>query len=228
MGKTTDEINTAGVDDDATRKTAQIRAGIEQTRAEMSETIDALQTKLEPSRVAAEVKEKVRARASEAIDHVKENMKQATRDKADEVMTEVSDASRKATATLKTAGSRAASYARANSVPVSLIGAGIGALALYGYFTRDKPNRRWYSDYADDATSYAEQVRDSGERAVRRIRETGKTHSGMTAGIAALAAGAIIGFALPVTDKERQYLGDARERFLDRTKSWLHQAGERF
>src|SRR5947209_4082634 len=55
---------------------AVVRAGIEQTRAEMSETIDAIEEKLSPSRIKQQAKETVKqatvGRASEAIHAVSE------------------------------------------------------------------------------------------------------------------------------------------------------------
>jgi ElaB/YqjD/DUF883 family membrane-anchored ribosome-binding protein len=226
----------------------------------LSETIDALQTRLEPSRVAAQVKEKVRERATEAIDNAKATVKTATREKAEHMVSQmketVSNTSQRAGDAFRTNGARVVDYIRANPVPVTLIGTGLGALAMYGYFT--SPQSRWGSseysmddqddddwnyqnrDFGDEDEAYTARsrmndydVRMAGESFVQRARETGRRSAsmvkdnGMATGLVALAAGVLIGMTLPVTDTERHYLGDARERLMHRTKDWLRQAGDR-
>lgn len=44
----------------------------------MSQTIDALQEKLDPARIAEQVKEQIRERATEAYDSAKESIRDAT------------------------------------------------------------------------------------------------------------------------------------------------------
>ena len=41
----------------------------------------------------------------------------------------------------------------------------------------------------------------------------------MTLGIAALAAGALVGLSLPTTRVEGEYMGEARDRLMDQAKS---------
>jgi len=60
---TSEEANEGG------QEAAEIRSGIEQTRADLSETIDALQEKLDPARIAEQVKGQIREKATEALRH---------------------------------------------------------------------------------------------------------------------------------------------------------------
>jgi ElaB/YqjD/DUF883 family membrane-anchored ribosome-binding protein len=53
--------------DDPDQRTREIRAEIEQTRGEMSETIDAIQEKLRPGNVVAEAKERVKSATTERV-----------------------------------------------------------------------------------------------------------------------------------------------------------------
>ena len=61
--------------------TAEIRAGIEQTRSEMSETIDAIQDRLNPQHIKEQVKEQVReatiGRAEEVMRNAGDTLNEA-------------------------------------------------------------------------------------------------------------------------------------------------------
>jgi hypothetical protein len=60
------------------RRTREIREEIEQTREEMSETIDAIQEKLAPRNLVASATESVRSKASETVNAATERVKQMT------------------------------------------------------------------------------------------------------------------------------------------------------
>src|SRR5215210_1533617 len=66
-------------DDEATQETQEIRAQIEQTRSEMSETIDAIQEKLSPDNLKEQAQEMVReatvGRAQEMVSNVSDTAK---------------------------------------------------------------------------------------------------------------------------------------------------------
>lgn len=93
----------------------QIRADIAQTRAEMAETIDAIQEKLSPQRVMEQAKETVR---DATVGRIKTMMDTAT-DKASDLADQVQDSAR-----------QAADYARENPIPAALVGAGIAWLLM--------------------------------------------------------------------------------------------------
>jgi Protein of unknown function (DUF3618) len=110
--------------DDATDEddeVGQTRAQIEQTRAEMSTTIDAIQEKLSPQHIAQQAKDTV---------------KEATVGKAQEMVTNAGDT---ASELINTAGSSAKGFGsslmdtvKANPVPAALAGIGLGWLFMSG------------------------------------------------------------------------------------------------
>jgi ElaB/YqjD/DUF883 family membrane-anchored ribosome-binding protein len=89
---------------------AQIRADIEQTRADMAETIDAIQDRISPQRVFEQAKETVR---DATVGKVKD-MANAASNTASELVDDVQDRAR-----------QAVGYVRENPLPAALIGAGI-------------------------------------------------------------------------------------------------------
>jgi ElaB/YqjD/DUF883 family membrane-anchored ribosome-binding protein len=264
MGKTADEIDdtrstgseiAADTDEDVLRRTAEIKASIAQTRAELGETINALQSKLEPEKIKTQIREKVSEGANKAMDSAKEkigtaaeNAKQATREKAEKMITQVSgtvsNATRKAGSAARDTGNQVYDYVRANPVPVTIIGAGLGALAMYGYLAKSHSGGGSSTeaaadmDYDYEESDYEREpvgefddndLRVAGESWPNRARQVGnrsvtmvKNH-GMAMGLAALAAGALIGMALPLSRTESRYLGDARTRFVNRAKEWYRQ-----
>ncbi len=70
---------------------AQIRSEIGRTRTELSETVNALQEKLDPARLKERVKEEVREKAAEAYDAAKNTVREATVGRAEKIMANVSE-----------------------------------------------------------------------------------------------------------------------------------------
>jgi len=280
--------------EDGGAEAAQIRSEIEQTRAGMSETIDALQEKLDPARIAEQVKDQLREKATEAYDSAKSAVKEATIGKAEKIMANVSDTVSDLTERTGTAvrdsGSSLVQYIRDNPVSFAFIGIGAGMLAFsnrrrneYSYGSRrdyGAPNAyggygsgdwntgessisdraresaggvadkaRGVADRASGAvTAATSSVREAASSAVDTTREqfnqvseqarhgaqvaseqfrTTLQESPLALGIAALAAGAIVGLSLPSTRVEGEYMGEARDRVVDRAKSMAHEAGEK-
>lgn len=105
-------------------RTREIRAEIEQTRGEMSETVNAIQDRLRPSNLAAD-----------AAESVKSSVKQA----AGEQARMVSDAAR------EFADSEPVQYVRANPIPTAMVGIGIAGLAWLAFGGRDAHDRGYRS-----------------------------------------------------------------------------------
>ena len=78
--RTDDSTNPADqeLDRDTARKTQEIRSGIAQTRADMSETIDAIQDKLRPGNIAAAATDRIK----DATSRVARNVADAATDTA--------------------------------------------------------------------------------------------------------------------------------------------------
>src|SRR3954447_26107387 len=111
---------------------AHIRSDIEHTRADLSETINALQEKLDPTRIAEQVKDQIREKATEAYDTAKTAVKEATIGKAEKIVSNVSETVTDMTGRAGTAikSSSAVQYIRDNPIPFALVGIGMGMLAL--------------------------------------------------------------------------------------------------
>jgi len=172
---TSEEANEGG------QEAAEIRSGIEQTRADLSETIDALQEKLDPARIAEQVKGQIREKATEAYDTAKDAVKEATIGKAEKIMSNVSEtvtnATERAGTAVRDTSSSVVDYIRENPVPFVLIGIGAGMLALTG---RGKERSRydWSRNTEGEAYGRSERVssaassfRDAGASAADTTRE---------------------------------------------------------
>ena len=136
-----DSYIASGATDDY-ENTEQLRAEIEDTRAEMSQTINEIQERLSPENVMDQVKEKVReatvGKVERAMERVGETIGEVT-EPAREVM------GRAGTAIAET-GRSAADVVWRNPIPVALIGLGLGMLVMRSY-------RRGNGYDYDDTTS---------------------------------------------------------------------------
>jgi len=150
MGERADEVNSyydidaanaAGADEiEATEDTAEIRAGIEETRAEMSETIEAIQDRLNPQHLKEQVKDQVR----EQFQEVKATVREATIGKAEDMARNMGE-------TLDEARYGLLETIRQNPVPAALVGIGLGWLFMN---RQSAPDRR-YNRYNNQARYYA-------------------------------------------------------------------------
>jgi ElaB/YqjD/DUF883 family membrane-anchored ribosome-binding protein len=100
-------------------ETAEIRANIEQTRADMSETIDAIQERLNPTHLKEQAKEQVREQFEEA----KEMVREATIGRVEHMVQQASD-------TVNDARYTMVDTIRENPIPAALVGIGLGWLFM--------------------------------------------------------------------------------------------------
>jgi len=138
MGERTDQITAADSDelrttstsaDDYDENTEQLRAEIEDTRAEMSQTINEIQERLSPDNLVGQAKEAVREATIGKVERVMERVGE-TISGVTEPALEV--AGRAGTA-IKDAGSSVADSVWRNPIPVALIGLGVGMLVMRNY-----------------------------------------------------------------------------------------------
>src|SRR3954468_22087916 len=151
MGERSEEVNryddtgasnAAGADEiEHTDDTAEIRAEIEETRAEMSGTIEAIQERLNPQHLKEQVKDQVR----EQFQEVKATVREATIGKAEDMVRNVGD-------TLGEARYGLMETIRQNPIPAALAGIGLGWLFMN---KRSAPSRR-YARYDEQARYYRE------------------------------------------------------------------------
>lgn len=111
---------TAGATDE-TDETAEIRAEIEQTRGDLSETINAIQERLDPQTLVEQAKDAVRETATGAVEQARESLRAATIGRAEQMVSDVGE-------TARGTGSSLMETLRQNPVPAALAAAGIGWL----------------------------------------------------------------------------------------------------
>ena len=227
-------------DNDTNRRTQEIRAEIEHTREEMSETIEAIQERLQPGNIVAGATERVRAAATEKV----RNMA----DSASETARNAIDRTREMTGDFGEIG-------RQNAIPAVMIGAGVAWLIIdrfregqshrsWDRSNRDRGSYRYGAAETDSSERYREGVSgwsDTSDRlasgardAGRAARRTGRQaqnqlqrlmrENPLMAGAAAAVIGAAVGMALPETERENEWLGEARETVMDRAQDVARNA----
>jgi ElaB/YqjD/DUF883 family membrane-anchored ribosome-binding protein len=196
-------LRASDVDDypgDAEDEAARLRAEIEQTRAGMGETIDAIQEKLSPENIKQQVKDSVReatiGRVEQAMSNVSETISQAAEPAVEAVG--------RAGSAVKDTGVTIIDTIRQNPLPAALIGLGVGMLVMnrrrgraaeHGAYAYDDPGRRRTSpadeydyDYPaagryvsrSQARPAAERAREAVGGAVSSVRETASSAVGQT------------------------------------------------
>jgi ElaB/YqjD/DUF883 family membrane-anchored ribosome-binding protein len=123
-----------GNDDDSgeNQRTRQIRAEIEETRGEMTETVNAIQERLRPANIASNAADSVKEAAVNAAGTVREAAVSA----AGNISAVASDKAR------DVADSEPARYVRANPAQSAMLAVGIGGLMWMLFGTRRAARRR--------------------------------------------------------------------------------------
>jgi hypothetical protein len=237
--------------DEATeRRTRQLRAEIEDTREEMSETIEAIQDRLKPGNIVASATERVRSATTEGVKNMAESASDTARTAMERTREVASDFGRR-------------SGIGQNRIPLALIGVGAAWLLIdrmrdghryegydrwernrasygYGRDEYDSSNRYYYGERGRESTSgsswsetsdrISASARDAGE-AVRRTSRTAQNRlqrlmreNPLMAGAAAAVIGAAVGMALPETERENEWLGDTKETVVDRAQDIARNA----
>jgi ElaB/YqjD/DUF883 family membrane-anchored ribosome-binding protein len=271
-----DEFAVSEIGEPATSEAERIKADIEDTRAEMGQTINEIQERLSPDNIIEQVKDSVRdatiGKVERAMDKVGEKFSNVT-EPALEAMGRAGTA-------IKETGTSVTNTVRRNPIPVALIGLGVGMLVVNrirnadgrtmrsstyrlggrqlesGMFEEPYGTGREYAsssrEYGDSGTQYGgstrstiKQVRDSaGDLAsgtVERVSELGDQakegalwagrefqrllrQNPLAVGAAAVAVGAAVGLALPTTQVESEYMGEASEKLVDKAQQVARDA----
>jgi hypothetical protein len=237
--------------DEATnRRARQLRAEIEDTREELSETIEAIQERLTPGNIVASATERVRTATTEGVKNMAETASETARSAMYRTREMADDFG------LRDMASR-------NRIPLAMIGAGAAWLlidrmrngqryerydrwerhrASYGYGrddydpsgryyggerTRELSSRSGWSETSDRITSSAKDAGYAVPRTTRRAQnrlERLMHENPLVAGAAAAVVGAAVGMALPETERENEWLGEAKETVVDRAQDIARNA----
>ncbi|HEY0658774.1 MAG TPA: DUF3618 domain-containing protein [Pyrinomonadaceae bacterium] len=167
--------------DDGTAETEQIREKIEETRSNMSETLDAIQEKLSISNISEQVKEQVSEHISSAIETAKGSVYDATLGKVGNFMETLSK-------------TNAGKVARDNPLPLVLIGLGIGLLAYQNAYGSKRRTYR-YDDYEGEDKQFYRGRTSSGASTLKsaqgRIGDVAGSAFNSVSGAASSAIGSV-------------------------------------
>jgi hypothetical protein len=226
----------------ADHRTEEIRAEIEHTREEMSETIDAIQERLRPANIVSDATERVKEATTEKV----RDMAYRASDAADRQTLlpaaligigtawllmnrsgrrsesyEYYDEGQRAWRNTEYSGSE--DYYRA----VGTRGAEGGAGDVSGMAGRA-------SEVASRATERAgEAARNAGTVVRRKTRQAQNqlqravNDNPLAVGAVAAILGAAIGLALPETERENEWLGEARDNVVDKAQDLAQDAKEK-
>lgn len=198
MNDTTDATNSgvtaepAGPDTEknhyqSTDEVEAARADIDQTRANIGETLDAIKDKLDPHALMEEAKDRATEAASNVMEkakdtvhnvvtdvstHAKETAKGAVTGAVSGVVDEARDAVSGAVGTVKGAGTTVMDLVKKNPMPAALIG--IGAVWLYLLNRDQQSSARSYGSQPYDATSGYDEY-----NAAERGTYDGEAHGGI-------------------------------------------------
>ena len=189
------DASSSGVAADETADAEQIRANIEETRAGMSETIDAIQEKLSFGNISEQVKGEVSEYVNETIQTAKDTVYELFLEKAGFVMDYVNKGLNEA------ADTQIGRTVRRNPTTVmALIGLGGGVLLVRSFQKKQKYNRprRIYDyDYEDDQ-NYERVYSTKGDKSMKSdksmltsAQETVSGAAGAVGSTVSSAAGAV-------------------------------------
>lgn len=236
MGEATNQI-TAAADSDESRTTStfaddydenteQLRANIEDTRADMSQTINEIQERLSPDYLMDQVKETVReatiGKVGRVMDQVGETLSGVT-EPALEMAGRAGNA-------IKEVGTTVGDKIWKNPIPVAMIGLGVGMLLVRNFSGSSNrsstPSQRSLEAKGSNGASTLNQVKETASDLADRAKESASTvgtrfadmmrTNPLAVGAVAIAAGTAVGLVLPSTRLETEYIGETGERLVDR------------
>jgi hypothetical protein len=216
---------------DMDRDTRQVLREIEETRSEMSETIDAIQDKLKPGNIVANATDRVKSAATERV----RDMAETATETAQQAMTYTRESA-----------SSMIGGARRNPMPLALIG--VGTAWLLAERSRSRPSHsdrgrsyaagaygraygeiggpgplsqsytgreRDYRDYGDDSRFSTERVGAMARRGRNQLQRMIQDNP-LLVGAGALMLGMAFGLAVPETETENELMGETRDRTVGR------------
>ena len=214
------------------QRTAEIRRDIDRTRADMGETLDAIQDRLRPGNIASRAAQSVKDTASEKV--------------------------RQMGHTLQGHGVGMGSYGdnalisrvRENPVAAAIAAASLAWLAFGGRgrshqggsYSGTGDQRHSVapygglnqSTYASEQSGWTTQAQHAVEHTTSQLRDRAQdvrmrsrqfaNQSPISAGMLAAVAGLAIGLMIPETERENELMGDARDSLIDRGRETVKDA----
>ncbi len=252
MGEGTNQIR-AAADSDESRTTStfaddydentdQLRANIEDTRADMSQTLNEIQERLSPENLVDQVKETVR----EATIGKVENFVGQVGETLSGVTEPAREMAGRAGNAIKEVGTTVADKIWNNPIPMALIGLGVGMLVVRNFSGRSydsstSSRRQTYeggtgtlnqvketaSDLASRSTdalsNLGTKAKDSASAVTTRF-ERMMHDNPLAVGAVAMAAGTAVGLCLPSTRLESEYIGETGDRLVERVEDVARDA----
>ena len=224
--------------DDVNEETGQIRDQIQETRDQMGETINAIQDKLSFSNISEQVSEHI----TDAVETAKEAVYDATLGKAVNLMKNISDeiADAQIVATVrKNPVPFILIGAGAGLLAYQAFAGGRGKSTDAAKPKARKQLRSSPADGGDETSGVVKAIRGSAASvsegaagvldtayekvgrvgsAARDQYETYMEENPLAVGAVALALGAAVGMAIPVTRYEERVVGPARQELMDKAK----------
>ena len=227
-------------DGNVDERTLELRGEIQKTRVELTETIDAIQERLQPGNIVAHATDRVKSAATEGVQDMAEI--------ASHTAQQVSDYTRGA-------ASGMTNVFRQHPLPLALIGVGAAWMLLRS--RRPSSSEEWMRGQAynrhedvlamnqegmtrnrpDSASHLASQTRNYASKATQSMRRMARQRqhqlnhmvheNPLLVGIGALALGVAFGMAVPETETENEYLGDARDTVVDRARQMARDAANK-
>lgn len=250
---TRDFTTSRGDDMDPDRRTREIRKEIEQTREDMSETVEAIQDRLNPRNIAANAVDSVRTTASEKAREISDS-ESAHYVRANPIPTAMVGIGIAGLAWLAFGG-RDASESRRRSFERNARGGRRGA----GYYEVDdyrgtgrarterfehdaagsySPGMSYDTDrgssWTGDATSRASEMASDVSRRARETTYRTRNQlqrtwndSPMLVGAAAAVLGAIVGMAVPESERENELMGETRDNVIEGVQQTVREKVEK-
>ena len=238
-------------DDSDDNETDRIKADIEDTRAEMGQTLNEIQERLSPEHLMDQVKETVREATIGKVEKVMEKVTEKISNDTEPAL----EAMGRAGETLKETGSAVGNVVYRNPVPFALMGLGLGMFIVSRVRNADGRTMPSYSRESDREMGYgmatprsAGTARQATKNANGLVHTTGEKISNLghqaqegamwagrsfqrlvkenplAVGAAAVAVGAAVGLALPSTRIEQEYMGEASEKIVDKAQQVARDA----
>ena len=177
MDERTNQISTAADSADYDENTEQLRADIEDTRADMSQTLNEIQERLSPENLMDQAKEAVReatiGKVEKAMGQVGETLSAVT-EPALEVAGRAGNA-------IKEVGTTVGDQIWKNPIPIALIGLGVGMLVMKNYrgqsygngsTQRKFPQGRSSSYSLGDVGQPRQTTQSTGASTLNQVKET--------------------------------------------------------